>query len=130
MCLAAVATAATLADLPWSTWFEKNTTVSDKGTYVHILWDAYAVRSRFEDKDKRAFIAEAARQLTLLRYPKTASAEQMRVDIVFVTERDEYGSPKWDTLQRVAHLEFPRALASQPSGPDPEKGFTKFEVFK
>lgn len=126
----AVATPAPLASLPWSSWFEKNTTVSDKSAYVHILWDANAVRSRFEGKDERALIAEAARQLGLLRYPKSASADQIRVDIVFVTQRDEYGNPKWDSLQRVAHLEFPRKLVGQASGADPERGFQKFEVFR
>jgi anaerobic selenocysteine-containing dehydrogenase len=126
----AVATPATLASLPWATWFEKNTTVSDKGAYVHILWDANAVRTRFEGKDKRALIAEAARQLALLRYPKTATADQIRVDIVFVTQRDEYGNPKWDTLQRVAHLELSRKLAGQAAAADPEKGFQKFEIFR
>jgi hypothetical protein len=126
----AVATPGTLSGLPWSSWFEKNTTVSDKGAYVHILWDANAVRSRFEGKDERVLIAEAARQLALLRYPKSASADQIRVDIVFVTERDEYGNPKWDTLQRVAHLEFSRKLVGQASGADAERGFQKFEVFR
>jgi hypothetical protein len=125
----AVATPGALSGLPWPSWFEKNTMVSDKQTYVHILWDADAVRSRFEGKDKRAFIAEAARQLALLRYPRSASADQLRVDIVFVTQRDEYGSPKWDTLQRVAHLEFSRKLAGQAST-DPDRDFQKFEVFR
>jgi hypothetical protein len=118
------------AALPWSSWFEKNTTVSDKGAYVHILWDANAVRSEFEGKDKRALIAGAARQLALLRYPKTASADKVRVDIVFVTQRDGYGNPKWDSLQRVAHLEFSRKrVAEAPPGAKLEKAFDKFEVF-
>lgn len=124
------ATPGGLAGLPWSSWFEKNTTVSDKRAYVHILWDANAVRSRFEGKDKRALIAEAARQLALLRYPKTASADQIRVDIVFVTQRDGYGNPKWDSLQRVAHLEFSRKrVAEAPPGSKLKKAFDKFEVF-
>jgi anaerobic selenocysteine-containing dehydrogenase len=117
-------------DLPWASWFEKNTTVSDKGGYVHMMWDANAVRSRFEGKGERAFIAEAARQLALLRYPKSSSADQVRADIVFVTQRDEYGNPKWDTLQRVAHVEFSRKLVLGASGADLEKSFQKFEIFR
>ena len=115
---------------PWSAWFEKTTMVTDKKTYVHMLWDANAVRGRFDGKDRRAMLAEAARQLALLRYPVGASADEIRVDIVFVAQRDEYGNPKWDTLQRVAHAEFSRKrVAEAAGGAELEKTFAKFEVF-
>ena len=126
LCAAAAAGAA----IPWASWFEKTTTVADKKTYVHILWDAAAQKERIAGKEKRSLLAEAARQLVLLRYPAGASADAVRVDIVFVAERDEYGNPKWDSLERVAHVELSRKkVAGAPSDADPEKLFEKFEVF-
>jgi hypothetical protein len=123
---------AALAGLPWGTWFEKNTFVTDKKAYVHILWDAVSVRRQLEGKEKLAMIHEAGRQLVLLRYPGGATADQIRVDIVFVTKRDGYGNPRWDSIQRMAHLEFSRRklLESTPAGGEPTRGYEKFEVFQ
>lgn len=125
------AASAKLAGLPWSAWFEKTTTVSDKKAYVHFLWDANAVRGEFEGKEKLVLIAEAGRQLARLRYPAGASADQIRVDIVFITKRDGYGSPRWDSIQRLAHLEFSRKkLSETPAGGEPSSGYDKFEVLR
>lgn len=119
------------AALPWSDWFEKNTTISDKKTYVHFLWDANAVRGQFEGSPMRGRIAEAGRQLARLRYPTGASADQIRMDIVFITKRDGYGNPRWDSIQRLAHLEFSRKkLLETPAGGESSRGYEKFEVFR
>jgi hypothetical protein len=115
----------------WPAWFAKNTVVTDKKTYVHFFWNANDVKDRFQSKDKDALLAEAARQLVALQYPKSATADAIRVDVVFVAERDEYGMPKWDTMKRVAHLEFSKKTLSEtaPNPSEPRKGFGKFEVF-
>ena len=119
---------------PWPSWFEKNTQVTEKADYVHILWNARDANAYLQGKEKNRRIAEAARQLVLLVYPKGAR-DRMRVDIVFVRERDSYGMPKWDTLQRVAHLEFSKSRLLSSAGPtprgssDPSAAFDKFEVF-
>lgn len=135
VCLAA-SFAALAAEPPpprWSEWFAKNTVVTDKKAYVHFFWNAQDVRDRLSTngKEKDALLAEAARQLVALAFPKDATADAMRVDIVFVAERDEYGMPKWDTMRRVAHLEFSRKkLSETPRRADePRLGFDKFEVF-
>jgi hypothetical protein len=118
-----------LASLPWAIWFEKNTIVSDKKSYVHVLWDANAVRARFEGKDKAATIGEAGRQLARLQYPPGATADQVRVDVVFITKRDGYGNPRWDSIERLAHLEFSRKkLLAAPGGGEPRRGYDKFEI--
>jgi hypothetical protein len=118
-----------LASLPWATWLEKNTIVSDKKSYIHVLWDANAVRARFEGKGKSATISEAGRQLARLRYPPGATADQVRVDIVFITKRDGYGNPRWDSIERLAHLEFSRKkLLAAPNGGEPGQGYEKFEI--
>ena len=117
----------------WPAWFAKNTVVTDKKTYVHFFWNANDVKDRFPTnaKEKDALLAEAARQLVALQFPKAATADAMRVDVVFVAERDEYGMPKWDTMKRVAHLEFSKKKLSEtpPDASEPRRGFDKFEVF-
>ncbi len=132
--VAALAAALPAAPAPdWPAWFARNTVVTDKKTYVHFFWNANDVKDRFSTngKEKDALLAEAARQLVALQYPKAATADAMRVDVVFVAERDEYGMPKWDTMKRVAHLEFSKKTLSQtpPDASDPRRGFDKFEVF-
>lgn len=119
--------------LPWAEWFAKNTVATDKKAYVHFFWNANDVKDRFstDGKARDAMLAEAARQLVALQYPKTATADAIRVDVVFVAQRDEYGMPKWDTMRRVAHLEFSRKTleATRPDESDPRRGFDKFEVY-
>ena len=129
-----LAVSASAGEAPWPSWFEKNTQVTEKADYVHILWNARDADAYLQGKEKKSRIAEAARQLVLLTYPKGAR-DRVRVDIVFVRERDQYGLPKWDTLQRVAHLEFSKSRLLQPAGPKPRgsndlsAAFDKFEVF-
>lgn len=122
------------AEVPnWPAWFEKNTTVTDKKSYVHFFWNAQDVRARFQGKDREPLVAEAARQLVLRQCPKNAAADRMKIDIVFVSERDGYGMPKWDTLQRVAHVECSKQklLAVPASAPPAElrKAFDRFELY-
>ena len=118
---------------PWAEWFAKNTVATDKKAYVHFFWNANDVKDRFptDGRARDAMLAEAARQLVGLQYPKTATADSIRVDVVFVAQRDEYGMPKWDTMRRVAHLEFSRKTleAARPDESDPRRGFDKFEVY-
>jgi hypothetical protein len=118
----------------WPAWFDKNTMVTEKPAYVHILWNARDAAAYLDGKDKKRRLAEAARQLVLLQYPK-GSRDSVRIDVVFVKDRDQYGLPKWDALQRVAHLEFSRSRLLAPDGAfrrvsgNPEEGFDKFEIF-
>jgi len=117
----------------WPAWFAKNTTVTDKKTYVHFFWNANDVRDRFTGKAREPLVAEAARQLVARQFPARAAADVVKVDVVFVAERDGYGMPKWDTLQRVAHLEGSRKkiLAVPPAAPFAElrRAFDRFELF-
>jgi len=94
--------------VPWSSWFAKNTMVTDKKSYVHFFWNAQDVREKFAEPAKKEFVAQAAGELVRSLYPAKASADLMKVDIVFVRERDSYGLPKWESLERVAHIELSR----------------------
>jgi hypothetical protein len=116
---------------PWAEWFARNTVATDKKAYVHFFWNANDVKDHLQGKGKDALLAEAARQLVALQYPKTATADAIRVDVVFVAQRDEYGMPKWDTMRRVAHLEFSKKTleGTRPDESNPRRGFDKFEVY-
>ena len=130
--LAVVAFALLGAAAPdWPAWFAKNTTVTDKKAYVHFFWNANDVRSRFQGREGEALVAEASRQLVAREYPPRATADLVKVDVVFVTQRDNYGMPKWDSLQRYAHIEASRKklLAAPPDAAALRKAFEKFELF-
>ena len=125
-----------VAKVPWDEWFKNNAQVTDKGEYVHFFWNAQDFKGNFEVKDKKIRLAEVALQMVSRLYPADAKADPVKVDIVYVLERDTYGLPKWDSLQQVAHLEFSKAHAlklAKPSKPLSEvllkKLFDKFEIF-
>jgi hypothetical protein len=100
-----------MATVPWDEWFKKNALVTDKGAYVHFFWNAQDAKSNFEGKDAKFRLADAALELVAQLHPSTSQADLAKVDIVYVLERDSYGEPKWDSLQRVVHFEFSRAQA-------------------
>lgn len=99
------------SNVPWDDWFKSNAMVTDKTDYVHFFWNAQDFKANFEVKNKKVRLAEAALELVKRLYPSDASADQVKVDIVYVLERDSYGQPKWDSLQQVAHFEFLKSKA-------------------
>ncbi len=99
------------SSVPWDDWFPKNALVTDKGDYVHFFWNAEDAKENFAGKDRKDRLADSALELAAKLQPAGAKADLAKVDIVFVLERDSYGQPKWDSLQRVAHFEFSRAKA-------------------
>lgn len=125
-----------LATIPWMDWFKGNNSITDKGEYVHFFWNAQDFKPNFEVPDKKARLAEAAVALVRGLYPADAKADLVKVDIVYVLERDNYGDPKWDSLQQVAHLEFKRSQIPKAgkkktalTAAAMKKLFTKFELF-
>lgn len=119
------------SEVPWDDWFKKNTLVTDKGDYVHFFWNAQDARANFEGKERKNRLADSALEMAAKLQPATATADLCKVDIVFVLERDSYGMPKWDSLQRVVHYEFSRAAAlkkMKKSGSWTEAGMKK--IFK
>ncbi len=124
------------SDVPWVDWFTKNTLVSNKETYVHYFWNAQDAKTNFQGEDRKYRLADAALELTAKLHPATAKADMVKVDIVYVLERDSYGLPSWDSLQKVAHFEFSRAKAMKAlkgntawSEPGMKKMFSKWEFF-
>lgn len=128
---ASVAAPAAAAAFP-AAWFDKNVIVTNKEGYVHVFWNAQEARGALTGSDKRVVMARAARRLAAEKV--RAGADRVKMDIVFVRERDRYGMPRWDTLEKVAHLEFSREalLEGLKEGVVPEKAQMArlFEVFE
>ncbi len=123
------------AKVPWDLWFKNNATATDKEEYVHFFWNANDFKANFEVKDKNQRLSDAAVYLVKKNFPVDSKADLVKVDIVYVLQRDDYGLPKWDSMQQVAHIEFSRSkLLGGKKMPDftfkaPEKVFDKFQVF-
>jgi hypothetical protein len=121
--------------VPWDLWFKKNNIVTDNINYVELFWNANDFKANFEIKDKDTRLADAAVYLVKKLYPADSKADLIKIDIVYVLERDSYGMPKWDSLQQVAHIEFSRSkIMANHKLPDfsatsPDKVFDKFQVF-
>ncbi|HVZ79993.1 MAG TPA: hypothetical protein VHE12_04235 [bacterium] len=125
-----------VSKVPWDDWFKDHATVKEKAEYVYFFWNAQDVKLNFEVKDKKKRLAEAALEMVRRMYPAGSQMDQLKVDIVYVLERDSYGAPKWDSIQQVAHLEFKRSkmpkAVKKPlvaTSAVMKKVFEKFEVF-
>jgi hypothetical protein len=116
---------------PWAEWFPKNVQVTDKKTYVHFFWNANDAKQLFDGKEKKQRLAQAARELVLSHYPATALSDKVKVDIVYVAERDGYGNPRWETLHRVAHLECSKKKLAETRdrAEDLSKVFERFDLY-
>ncbi|MCM3876088.1 MAG: hypothetical protein NEA02_06675 [Thermoanaerobaculia bacterium] len=130
---AASAAAATEAPAFPAAWFDKNVIVTNKDGYVHVFWNAQEARGQLTGPDKRVLLARVARKLAAEKVK--AGIDLVKMDVVFVRERDRYGMPRWDTLEKVAHLEFSREalLEGLKEGVVPEQAqmarlFVVFEV--
>lgn len=124
------------ATVPWGDWFKDNSIVTDKGDHIHFFWNAQDFKANFEVKDKKNRLAQAALELVRDLYPADTKTELVKVDIVYVLERDTYGNPKWDSLQQVAHLEFKKSKIPKAgkkkvilTAAVQKKIFDKFELF-
>lgn len=119
----------------WERSFEKDTTTKDRGTYVHVFWNAQEARAALSGPDRATLLARAAWRAASGRFPAKATADRVVMDVVFVKERDSYGMPRWDTLEKVAHLEFSRRkvldglpAGAVPKGTDPVRLFDVFQT--
>lgn len=128
------APAAPPADVLPAAWFEKNVTVTKKSGYVHVFWNAQEARAALTPSRRRLLLARAARHLAVSAVP--ADADLVKLDVVFVSERDNYGMPRWDSLEKVGHLEFRKGAllagwkeeATVPTEPQLSRLFTVFTV--
>jgi hypothetical protein len=134
------------AKVPWDQWFkikktssserkDYNTTIEDKTSYIYFFWDAQDYKANFEVRDKETRLADAALQLVSRLYPPQAKADLIKVDIVYFLEKDTYGDPTDDSIQRVAHFELSKKKIAKITNTDSlsnaafQNIFNKFEVY-
>lgn len=103
------------SDPDWSPYFADTTMVTDKPDYVHVFWNAYGAREHLAEGDRSGRLGRAAVQLALSQVAGSTDKDSFKVDIVYVSEKDNYGKPRWDSLKKVAHLEFSLAAVKQRS---------------
>lgn len=86
--------------------------VSDKGSYLHLLWDAFPVKKALAEEAKAKGLAPGALRRNVVKgllesvsgsYSKALKA---KVDVVEFTQRDEYGLPRWSSVHKLAHFEI------------------------
>jgi hypothetical protein len=118
-------------------FFESTVLVTDKGEYVHIFWDAQAAAKELDGPQRRGRLVAAAAQLVLDRFPGSAASDIAKIDIVFVKAKDDYGKPKWDSLQKVAHFELHATRIKEKAQVSagrvtavPEEAFDRIDVFQ
>lgn len=77
--------------------------VSKKKGYLYIVWDVYAHRKKFDPKRRNSaltalrYAAYIAQAHGFQKYPDYPEA---RVNIIVFNERDEYGGPRWDSVEK------------------------------
>jgi hypothetical protein len=81
--------------------------LTQKTTYVHVLFDAFPYRDDLQldspvPKHLEPVVKALVVGFVLKRLPAT---KLVKVDVVEFTERDEYGAPRWDTIKLLAKFE-------------------------
>ena len=120
--------------LDWTAWFKDgNGSFKDKVEYLYFAWFAQDARPWLEKGDTRLRFAQGAVELVSRLGPKETSGRLLKVDIAYITAKDEYGMPKWDSLKKAAHLEGTlanvKALAAKPQPWTAEDLRLAFPVF-
>ena len=94
-------------------WMAKYVIANSKPDYVFAMIDAETLHSQLESH--HSSIAQMAFNLVhFFSFPKNAS-DLVKLDIVFFKNRDSYGAPLWDSVERIGHFEFSRKTLSQAS---------------
>lgn len=81
--------------------------VSKKKGYLYIVWDVFSHREIFDPKQKNSrlaalrYAAYIAQVHGFLKHPDYPEA---RVNIIVFNERDEYGGPRWDSVEKYHAL--------------------------
>jgi len=91
----------------WSAeYIKKYIIVTPKTGYSHVLIDVATKREAFEGAGKHTAIALQALQLAQSTVLANAASDVVKLDVVIFQNRDNYGSPLWDSMKRLGHLEF------------------------
>jgi hypothetical protein len=103
---------------PWTIeWTKKYVIVTPKTGYSHTLIDVETLRPTFEGAKMHSAAALEALALAQSTGLLDPTVDLVKVDVVLFQNRDNYGSPVWDSMKRLAHFEFSaQALAKSSTG--------------
>jgi hypothetical protein len=94
-----------LAAKNWANWFVDSVFIIKKKEYTYVLWDIS--KSEYTSADQLA--EETIKYVSAKLCKDVVNQEQasnlVKVDLVKVKEQDQYGKPRWDTVERIAHSE-------------------------
>lgn len=80
----------------------EGSTRSAKSGYEYVLWDI-AKSGSVISLDEDTLVAGAI----ALACCSPASPSLVKIDVVKILQQDAYGKPRWDTAQRLGHIEVP-----------------------
>jgi hypothetical protein len=91
--------------------------LTKKKGYYHLLWDAFPYKTALKGGDP----AEKVPALLEWAFASKSDAKQLKLDIVEVPERDDYGAPRWETLKVIGQWECARPAKGKSPQPKARK---------
>lgn len=92
---------------PWTKeWTAKYVMVTPKSGYIHVLIDTDTLRSTFEGPGMHLAAALEALRLSQTTDLLEPATDLVKLDVVLFLNKDNYGSPVWDSMKPLAHFEF------------------------
>lgn len=77
-------------------------TRTSKSSYDYVMWDLQ--KDGPPANAQQSLILSAV--IALACAPETANP-LVKVDVIRLKDQDSYGKPRWDTAERIAHIEIP-----------------------
>jgi|GEM_PF-3211132 len=102
-------------------WIAKYLISTPKEGDTPVLNAMALVKAKFEGKAAHANAAKEALRLIHSDVLKDQTEDLVKLNVVFFPARDNYGAPLWDSMKRVAKLEFSRQALSTATEADFDK---------
>lgn len=102
--------------------------LTPKAAYTHVLWDVFPARTRLdaaaEGRDREGFYRDFVQALARGPYQARLGGRRLRVDVVEIPLRDEYGAPQWSSVKKLARFELPAEATLKARPPAKDAGNT------
>jgi hypothetical protein len=89
----------------WTNWFADSVFIKKKKDYTYVLWDISKSEYTSADQLGEQAIRYVSAKLCKDVINQEQASKLVKVDVVKVKEQDQYGKPRWDTVERIAHTE-------------------------
>jgi hypothetical protein len=96
-------------------WMDKYVKAYPRTDNVYVLIDAETLHAKLEGSGNHAAVAREALELLRCLPLPAGSPDLVKLDVVYFKDRDSYGAPLWDSVERLGHLEFSRKALVQAS---------------